>query len=104
MAVSFSNGSNRGHHVSSGVMHRDIAEDLGRDLSGHDATPPPNPTQDHGTSDIANALSSGAGCHPTFPGSQLQTDQSFGDAPSLTVAHECVRMASTQMTNQVTPH
>ena len=85
-------------------MHRDIAEDLGRDLSGHDATPTPNPTQDHGASDIANALPSGAGCYPTFPGSQLQTDQCFGDAHGLTVAHECVRTALTQMTNQVTPH
>ncbi len=105
-AVDFTNGSSRGHDVSSDVMHCSIAEGLESDLSGHDTTPTPapTPTQDHGSNAMTDAVSSNTRCYPTFPGSQFQNDQSFDDAPGLTVAHEGIRMASTQMANQVTPH
>jgi hypothetical protein len=105
LAVDFTNGSSRGHHGSSDVMHCSIAEGLESDSSGYDTTHTPTSTQDNGSNSIVDAASSNTRCYQAFPRIQLPNDdQSFDDTPRLTVAHEGVRMASTQMTNQVTPH
>ncbi len=85
-------------------MHCSTVEGRASDLSVHHTIPAPTPTQDHGYNAMADAVSSNPRCYPTLFGSPPQNDQSFDAALGLTVPPEDVGKASTQMTNQVTPH